>query len=604
MSNRVFSLCQSGLRPTALLAAFVALLLGHASSAALADPATTPAIQVQAGKSDSLAGSLPAGATGYAEITGLGHLLERLQNSSYLQTLKSTPQFHELQKAPQYQQADAVRKIVEAQLGMDLWKAAEELFGGRLALAVYPKSDGNPVGNAVAVLRGANPAVLTQVRERIEPFLSLANAQPEASDVIPGTKLFSIGGQAFVAWGDSWLAAASTRELLDKSLGLLSGKEQGALANDEAFRGMSAKMGSEHVVRAFANMGLLTKAKGSRLTPEKVDNPVVSMLVGGILELAAASPYVGLALDVSDHRFVVTSGIAGDSRQLDEAHRVFFSDPAGPGTPDIPQLPSLIGGFTFHLDLANWYKQREKLLEPQVLPGFDQFETGIANLLPGKDVGEDIVPLIGRNVTFVAAPQDYSHLDGKPGVKLPGFGLVIELAKAEEGGDLFQLFFQTISAILNLASGQQKHEPWVMKSESYKDIQISYGRYLKKPVGNQLPLVFNFMPASARVGNKFIISSSIETCRQLIDQLQSPPRGPGRPNRNLDFEVHPAALADILEANREVFQARSIQQGSDSKKAEAEFSTLLELIRFFDSFRLSTNVLPEAFQVQLEGSWK
>jgi hypothetical protein len=143
-----------------------------------------------------------------------------------------------------------------------------------------------------------------------------------------------------------------------------------------------------------------------------------------------------------------------------------------------------------------------------------------------------------------------------------------------------------------------------MKSESYKDIQISYGRYLKKPVGNRLPLVFNFMPASARVGNKFIISSSIETCRQLIDQLQSPTRGPGRPNRNLDFEVHPAALADILEANREVFQARSIQQGSDSKKAEAEFSTLLELIRFFDSFRLSTNVLPEAFQVQLEGSWK
>jgi predicted tellurium resistance membrane protein TerC len=99
------------------------------------------------------------------------------------------------------------------------------------------------------------------------------------------------------------------------------------------------------------------------LTPEKLDNPLVSMFLGGISELAAGSPYLGVTLDVEQDRFVLKSGISGDSRKLDEAHRVFFSDPAGPGTPEIPQLPALIGGFTFHLDLANWYRQREKLLE-------------------------------------------------------------------------------------------------------------------------------------------------------------------------------------------------------------------------------------------------
>jgi hypothetical protein len=311
-----------------------------------------------------------------------------------------------------------------------------------------------------------------------------------------------------------------------------------------------------------------------------------------------------VTLEIKENRFVLTSGISGDSRKLDEAHRVFFSDPEGPGTPDIPQLPSLIGGFTFHLDLANWYKQREKLLETQILPAFDQFETGIGNLLPGKDVGEDIVPLIGRNIMFVAAPQDYSHLAGKPGIKLPGFGLMIELAKPEEGGDLFQLFFQTLSAILNLAAGQQKHEPWVMKSESYKEVQISYGRYLKKPQGDSLPVVFNFMPASARVGNKFLICSSVETCRQLIDNLKSPAAAASRPNRNLNFEIHAAPLADILESNRDVFQARSIQQGTEAKQAEAEFSMLLQVIRYFQNLRLSTQVLPEGFQIQFEGSWK
>ncbi|MBI3861664.1 MAG: hypothetical protein HY290_07190, partial [Planctomycetia bacterium] len=430
------------------------LIVGQALSPVFAQSGGGQPAKAEPGKSASLAASVPAGATGYAEISGLGQLLGRLHASSYLQSVTDTPQFRDLEKTPQYQKADAVRKIVEAQLGMDLWKAGEQLLSDKLAVAVYPKADGNPAGNAVAILRGANPAVLAQLRQRIEPFLTLADAQPEASDAVPGAKLFSIGGQALVAWGDTWLAAASTRELLNKTLGLLSGKEQGSLADDEAYRAMTAQMGSNHSVRAFANLALLTKAKGSRLPPEKLDNPLVSMFAGGILELAAGSPYVGLSLDVGENKFVVTTGIAGDSRKLDEAHRVFFSDPDGPGTPDVPALPSLIGGFTFHLDLANWYRQREKLLEANVLPAFDKFETGIGNLLPGKDVGEDIVPLIGKNITFVAAPQDYTHLDGQPGVKLPGFGMILDLAKPEEGGDLFQLFFQTLSAILNLQAGE------------------------------------------------------------------------------------------------------------------------------------------------------
>ena len=605
MKNRVLARWRTAPVYFSLGFLFLGVVLGQAPAAALAADQVDKgaAAKTDSGKSSSLAGAMPSGAAGYAEITRLGHLLGRIQSSSYLEMVTGSPQFQALQKLPQYKQGDAARKIVETQLGMDLWKVFEELLSDRLAVAVYPK-DGNPAGNVLAVLRGIDPKVMARLHERLDPFLTLLQEQLTASDPIEGAKVLSFKEQAFVALGDSWIVAASTRELLTKALGLASGKEQGALADDQPFRTMSEQMGKEHLVRAYVNTELLTKAKGSRLTPEKLDNPVSSMFLGGILELAAGSPYVGLALDVQDDRFVLASGIAGDSRKLDEAHRVFFSDPDGPGAPAIPQLPAIIGGFTFHLDLANWYRQREKLLEANLLPAFDQFETGIANLLPGKDVGEDVMPLIGKSLTFVAAPQDYSHLDGLPGVKLPGFAVVIDLAKPEEGGDLFQLFFQTLSAILNLQAGQQNHQPWVMTSETFKDVQISYGRYLKKQVGDQLPLVYNFMPASARLGDKFIISSSLGTCRQLIDVLQKPASSVQSQNRNLNFEFHPKALADILEANKEVFQARSIQQGKEAIQAQEELSTALQLLRFFDSFRLSTQVLPEAFQVQFEGSWK
>jgi hypothetical protein len=90
----------------------------------------------------------------------------------------------------------------------------------------------------------------------------------------------------------------------------------------------------------------------------------------------------------------------------------------------------------------------------------------------------------------------------------------------------------------------------------------------------------------------------------LVEALKQPETGGQRPNRNLNFEFHPSALADILMANKEVFQARAIQQGQEAKQAEGEFATSLQLLRFFDSFRLSSRVLSEGFQVQFEGSWK
>ena len=62
----------------------------------------------------------------------------------------------------------------------------------------------------------------------------------------------------------------------------------------------------------------------------------------------------------------------------------------------------------------------------------------------------DILPMIGKRITFVSARQDYKHLDGEPGLKLPGFALIIELAKPAEGGDIFKMFFQTLTAILNI----------------------------------------------------------------------------------------------------------------------------------------------------------
>ena len=553
------------------------------------------------------ADAMPSGAAAYAEVANLSQLIDRIRESPYLQTLIDSPQYRQFEGSPQYRKIEAGRRIVETQLGMDLWTAARTLLGGRVAVGLYPKP-GRRQPDVLALIQVTDAATLAQLKQRIEPLVALLKGElVESSDSIAGHSILSAkapNGRVLLAFGDDWIAVANVRELLAKAIELLAGSGTGSLAKDASFQAMTRHMGHDHLLRTYVNTEAIAAATGGRFAPRKLDNPLASLFLGGIIELAVRSPYAGLTLDVADNQFVLAAGIAGGPDDLGETHQAFFSDPGGPGTRSIPRVKSLIGGFTFYRDFTDWYRRREELMQAQVLPGFDKFEAGLGNLLPGKDFGEDVLPLMGKTITFVSAPQNFSHLDGKPGIELPAFGLIVDLAKPQEAADVFQLFFQTLASIVNLQAGQQGRQPWVMTSESHAGTQISYARYLQKPSGDRLPVTFNFQPAAARVDNKYIVTSSLGLCRMLVDDLKGPAAGKDRANKNLNFEFYIEPFADILEANKSFFQAQSIQGGKSAQQAEQEFALLLRILRYFEAVKLSTHVKSDAFQVQLEGSWK
>src|SRR5215471_14340934 len=118
MKNRHLWLWRRTLSFISLRALAIGLQLGLAPYVLAGLPAGAPAAADST--SASLAEMMPSGAIGYAEARSLGQLLERIRTSSYLEMAMETPQVQGLQKTPQYRKGDAVRKIVESQLGMDL----------------------------------------------------------------------------------------------------------------------------------------------------------------------------------------------------------------------------------------------------------------------------------------------------------------------------------------------------------------------------------------------------------------------------------------------------------------------------------------------------
>ena len=562
------------------------------------------------GLGGSLVRHLPAGALGTVEVAGLAPIIDKIEKSEALKQYLDSPLYDDALKADGVRQALAGKAIAEAQLGMSLWQVAKTYLGDRIALGVYAPSDGKqPDGVLIVQVKEAGD--LTKLIEKLTPLIALAGNQVSISDREGGGKLlkFKDGNEAVVH--GRWIVAAKNRDLLAQTLTNLTESKESGLVNEAAWKTMAAQMGARHEIQICVNLARIKELSGqSRFIPEKLDNPVVSLLYGGLVELANTSPYVGTTLDLRDDGFTLQSAVSGKVSDVDEAHRAMLVNPEKPLVPFIPNVPGRLGAISLSRDFVTWYKAREKLLEAKLLPEFDKFETGLATFLPGKDFAEDVLPLLTGRMAFVSAPQDFSNLDGKPGVVLPAFGLVVELAKPQEGADLFNVVTQTLLAIVSINAGQEKRQPWVQTSESYHNVQINFARFIQRPKGDQLPAAYNFQPASALVGNRFIFSSTLGMCRQLVDALAGeatstkPTSAAGAALPNFVQELNPSIGADLLEANSAVIHAKSIQGGKTAEQSARELDGLCKLLRHLTPIKFDTVQYPDHMRLELHGGWK
>lgn len=555
----------------------------------------------------SLARYLPAGALGSLEVSGLGPIIERIEASDALKTYLSSPLYQEASKTDPVRKAIAGKAILEAQLGMTLWTIAKTYFGDQLILGVYPPA-GGPQPDGVLLIQVKTANDLSKLLEKVVPLLALAGDSVALTDQADDSKTLTMKDGNRIVFKDRWVVASKNPELLSKTLANLAAPPTNSLESEPSWKLMAAQLGHQHTVNLWIDLAKIRQLQAKRIIPEKSDNPLASLLIGGFLEYAVSSPYAGLTLDVRENRFSLITSIAGKATDLDASHSTLILNPEQPQPPLNIEIPQQLGLFSLSRDFSKWYKAREQLLEPKLMPEFDKFETGLATFLPGKDFADDVLPLLTGRVAVVSAVQDYSFLDGKPGVQLPAFAVVIELTKPSEGADILNLVMQTILTVSNLEAAKQNRQLWVQSSESYHEVQINFARYLKRPKGEQLPTAYNFQPASALVGNRFILSSSLGLCRNLIDaqkpERQQVPQTAADRLPNVVNVLSPSIAAQLLEANAGVLNAKSIQSGKTAEQSTQELNALCEFLRQLTAVHLETVQYPDRMQLELTGGWK
>jgi hypothetical protein len=191
--------------------------------------------------------------------------------------------------------------------------------------------------------------------------------------------------------------------------------------------------------------------------------------------------------------------------------------PSGkPATRPLLEPKNVIFSTSFYLDLAKFYEQRSKLYPEDAVKGIDEGEKQLAKFLPDVKIGT-LLSQTSPYHRFVVVAQDEFGYKTRPKQAIPAFAYVLELSDPVP----FAKSMNTLLRAAALAAGLQVKLKIV--EEKHGDYDIVGYRFPEngKVPGDTTGARFSYSPCFCRVGNQFVVSSTMELAGELVDLLDA-----------------------------------------------------------------------------------
>jgi hypothetical protein len=200
----------------------------------------------------------------------------------------------------------------------------------------------------------------------------------------------------------------------------------------------------------------------------------------------------------------------------------------------------------------------------------------------------------GPYYRFVAAHQSKVDYKTTPKISIPAFALVLEMREPEA----FAKSMETVLRGVALLAGSQVNLRIV--EEKYKDCKLIGYRFPEdQPLkGDVNDLRFNFMPCFTRVGDQFVVSSTVELCRELVDLIQKegsmPTRGQASATRASLFGPGAAAYLQTIEDL--LVTQTTLDRAETPVEARQQIKGLFDLVRGLGELTLESRFHGKSFQ--------
>ncbi len=352
------------------------------------------------------------------------------------------------------------------------------------------------------------------------------------------------------------------------------------------------KEGSKPLVEGWLNLEQIRKIQNVKNTLNTLGlDPITMFTIGGIVDILKRAPFLYVHL-TRDGRNADLGVVMDAGREGMAPVAAMFLPEDQRGSLPLLQPPQVLSSTSYFLDISKFWENRHKILTPEQAKGIDKFETQTAKYLKGIGLGT-ILQQSGkyhRIVTTIPASAPYKI---KPTVATGSFGVVLDMRDPEFG--------KSMSKVLRgaaLVAGFTYGVKMVEEKHAGHTLVTYYFPEKGKFDGDDNNLRFNFSPCFTVVGNQFVISSTLELGKDLIDCLSKEAKDKSSPATQRTH-VYGTGIAANLRQSEDLLVSQAIlSQALPAASAKKQFEQIVRLVEGLGRIQVESFYLPRTYELR------
>jgi hypothetical protein len=545
--------------------------------------AASMGLAAQAAQPASLAQLAPEAATVYVEIAQPQALVNTAREARWQTLLGQNEKWQAFWRSPDGGRFKAGVRTIEDQLQMPWHQALSELTGGGLAVAADPFER-----RSLLLVRAQNADILAKVRQLAINFgelASLASGKPSPLQASNhrGVEVWDVAGQAAYALvpDKKLLIAGNRREDVIAAVDrLLDGGR--SLADESEFKAaQTANAGNDNAWGWLQLEKFRSLPQWENLQTAPRGNVATESLLGGLMEALDRASYLAVQAKVTDGRLAIRWQVPFDREKLSANRQWCFARAGENAGPALIQPEGTILSVSMYRDLAQMWQLRDQLFDQDTLAKLNQVDGSLSMFFANRDFGSQVLGELQPGSRLIVARQKFADGQPVPTVKLPAFALLLELKNPGQFSPALVAAYQTAVGLANFDGVQKGNPQLLQQTTDYRGATLYQARYLTPPGEPQqtVELIYNFSPTCAMVKNHFIIASTAELARQLIDELQRDETARAT-NNNVQAVLNLEHLAAVLTDNEQALVTQNmLTKGNTRAEAQSEVALVLRVLR-------------------------
>ncbi len=522
---------------------------------------------------------LPDKAEFLIEIPRPRQLVEALTTLEAVQQLQQLGVAKEFLNSTQYRRFYQLVYYFEKELGAKWPELLDRLAGNGIALGIKFAPDPAP---AVFVVQGKDEKLMERFVNLSVTVLEQEIARQEAPDKLvkdkyEGVATYQIGKTFFAARLGAALLIANKPEAFKAGLDLHLGKEKKSLADVPALADARKLLPREPLASLWINMEPLRDTPQGKEFYKRPRDLNLTILAGSLIDVLSRTPYVAGGFYQEKDGLLLTFRTPKGRDGMGSESALHLAPEGQPGTRPILEPRGVLYSDSLYLNLARLWEDRKEFLGDKAAEDFEKFDKQSGQFLSGIRASK-LLTDAGAYHRVVVVNQPQTGYKSVPKTSIPGFAVISEMRDPEA-------FSQSVSTVLRGAALLYSTTQTKMNlvEEKHGDVKLIGYRFPDGVAFKQdvTDLRYNFSPCFARVGNQFVVSSTLELGHELVDLLQKEAAGA---NKGQPFagnqRIFGSGVADLLQATEDQLITQAIlDQALAPEDAKSQVREFIAIVR-------------------------